>query len=421
MNFILQEKPATAGNKVDNCDELTRQMTSDLKQHAAFGDKFTGGPGETATGDWIVDRLNALGFTVNRPRFNWPFFDVRKAELMVRSQAAEVIPQVVVVPTGPDGITEKLAVVRADYEAGDTRGRIALIVASHKRYASLLTPPIGPLVKLVEQAGAKAVVIVTTGPTGEAVALNTSGENPFVRIPTAVLASNDSEVFLQAAREGMPATLVIDGISEQRSTSNIIGTLDRGKRWLVLSTPRTGFFACVGERGTGTAAFLALAAWAIRRFPNTSLFVLNSGAHEYGAAGTKRALSVGPPPEQTALWSHIGAALATCDAHEFRDRLSLLPSADSMRLLMVTETLNSIVTETFKGITGLECPNVILPGAGELPEIVKHGYFHAFAVLGIHRWFHTRADTLDKVDARLLTPVVKAHQRTIEQVLERYG
>ena len=38
-------------------------------------------------------------------------------------------------------------------------------------------------------------------------------------------------------------------------------------------------------------------------------------------------------------------------------------------------------------------------------------------MIGQHRWFHTVADTLDCVDARLLAPVLRAHQMTIEAVV----
>ena len=41
-------------------------------------------------------------------------------------------------------------------------------------------------------------------------------------------------------------------------------------------------------------------------------------------------------------------------------------------------------------------------------------YTTAFAVLGVHRWLHTIEDTLERVDARLVVPVLRAHQRTIE-------
>jgi hypothetical protein len=38
-------------------------------------------------------------------------------------------------------------------------------------------------------------------------------------------------------------------------------------------------------------------------------------------------------------------------------------------------------------------------------------------VLGLHRWFHTIEDTLERVDAKLLVPVLSAHQRTIERLV----
>ena len=42
------------------------------------------------------------------------------------------------------------------------------------------------------------------------------------------------------------------------------------------------------------------------------------------------------------------------------------------------------------------------------------GHEYAFAALGVHRWFHTRSDSLEKTAARLVVPVLQAHQRTIE-------
>jgi hypothetical protein len=65
-------------------------------------------------------------------------------------------------------------------------------------------------------------------------------------------------------------------------------------------------------------------------------------------------------------------------------------------------------------------PTPIRPQAGELSTFTDMGYARAFAVLGVHPWFHTPLDTLDtldtleRVDARLLLPVLEAHQRTIE-------
>jgi hypothetical protein len=40
------------------------------------------------------------------------------------------------------------------------------------------------------------------------------------------------------------------------------------------------------------------------------------------------------------------------------------------------------------------------------------------AVIGIHRSFHTVEETLERTDARLLVPVLRAHQRTIELLVK---
>ena len=47
------------------------------------------------------------------------------------------------------------------------------------------------------------------------------------------------------------------------------------------------------------------------------------------------------------------------------------------------------------------------------------GLARAFAAIGQHRWFHTQQDTIDCVDARLLVPVLAAHRKMIELVVER--
>ena len=55
-----------------------------------------------------------------------------------------------------------------------------------------------------------ATVIVTTGPSGDAVALN-APEQPFVPVPAAILAPKDAKPFVAAARAGARAKLVLAG------------------------------------------------------------------------------------------------------------------------------------------------------------------------------------------------------------------
>jgi len=400
----------------DDDGDLVARLEADLERHASFGLKFSAGPGDLATAEWIAGRLRQIGYAVEESQFPAPFFVQRVARLSAGSTNVDVYPQAPVVPTGPQGTTARLALV--ENEVRDVRGRIALFVTPFGRHAALFPDRgIGKTVREIAEAGASAVVIVTIGPTGEAIALN-APEEPFVPIPAAVLAPKDAAPFVEAARTGENATLVIDGEATRRSSRNVVARLERGRRWIVISTPRSGWFHCVGERGTGTAAFLEMAAWARTRFPDVSVFLMNTGGHEYFFLGSHHVLDEAPPPEDTLVWTHVGAAIATRDAVEREGSWVMLDEADPQRTLMATEAARTAAATAFDGLSGLAEPAPVRPQAGELSTFTDRGYHAAFAVLGVHRWMHTIEDTLERVDARLIVPVLRAHQRTIELLVE---
>ena len=125
---------------------------------------------------------------------------------------------------------------------------------------SLAEPAVSRALTDAFTRGAAAAVLVTTGPTGEAVALNVSASKPGIRKPVAILAPKDAEPFVAAARQGQGATLTVDAVSGRRPAFNLIARLDRGApRTLIVTTPRSGWHACAAERGSGLAVWLALA------------------------------------------------------------------------------------------------------------------------------------------------------------------
>ncbi|HSI56755.1 MAG TPA: hypothetical protein VLA16_04310 [Ideonella sp.] len=404
--------PAPSGT-----DTMARALAADLARHAALGDKVSGGPGDAATAAWIAGRLEALGCSVLRQPLEVPWFEPRLCRLTAGDATAPLYWQSPVSPTGPQGITAPLAVLHAPFEAADAAGCIALLMLPYARHASIDSAQIAPLLDAATAAGALALVIVPTGPSGEVVALNCSPDQARSPLPTAVLAPGLAGPLLQAARSGRSATLHLHGTASRRSTCTLLGELRRGPRWLCLSTPRTGWFGCVGERGTGTAAFLAMAAWAVERFPALSLFFMNAGAHEYRFEGAHRAMARAPAPADTVVWSHLGAALATRDRLEIRGQSLPLPSADPHRFTMATGALREAAARAFQGLGGLEHVMAPLDGVSELGAIVAHGYERAFAVLGVPRMFHTRRDDLETTDAGLLAPVVRAHMAVVEHAV----
>jgi hypothetical protein len=118
------------------------------------------------------------------------------------------------------------------------------------------------------------------------------------------------------------------------------------------------------------------------------------------------------------LWVHLGSAMAARDMPAVGGRTAMLQSADSHRILMTTDDLKDEAKRAFAGLTGLEAPREVLGGAGELSTVIDRGYTRAFAVLGVHSWFHTEQDTLDRTSAELLAPVIDAHKRLIEAALQ---
>ncbi|MCP5144519.1 MAG: hypothetical protein H6978_06815 [Gammaproteobacteria bacterium] len=401
---------------------MTERVHHDLQTHAGFGLKHSGGDGDNATAGWVANRLRSAGYNVQVSTFDAPYYLQRAAFVASGDNRAAVLAQAPVIPTGAAGISAPLALVEAmDGPApatiGDLRGRIALVQAPFGRHAALSpTRGFGASVLAAADAGAVAVIIITTGPTGEAIALNCP-ETPFVDVPVAILAPKDAAPFVAAARAGDIATLVTDGDPLTKPCMNVVARLERGPEWIAISTPRSGWFHCVAERGTGTAAFLEIADWARDRFPDKSIFLMNTGGHEYYFAGSHHALHEAPSPAATRAWMHIGATLAARDAEERNGEWVMLDTADPQRRVMASKDAAAAAEQGFHGLSGMSPPGLVQPQAGELSAFTDLGYTNAFAAIGVHRWFHTLGDTLDCVDARLVVPVIEAHQRTLELIL----
>lgn len=117
----------------------------------------------------------------------------------------------------------------------------------------------------------------------------------------------------------------MEGEGGEREAFNVIARLDRGHATdLVLSTPRSGWFACAGERGPGLAIWLLLADWLVGADLGVNVVLFCSSGHERGHAGVGRFLAEGAPTTgRTALWFHLGANCAARDWHEANRRLAL--------------------------------------------------------------------------------------------------
>lgn len=373
-----------------------RMIEADLLRYVGFGNKRAGGPGDTACGEWLASELERAGFAVQRQTFSAPWFDATRAELSCEGTSAAIYPQPIVRVTGTEGVSGPL--VRIDSRgqfAGSLEGAVALVDLAHARWSSMLSPLARRPIQAAFDAGAKAVVAITNGPTGKVIALNTDGREPMFSGPVALLAPEHAAPFLAGALQGKPARLTIDGEGGRRPAFNLVGRIDRGKgRWLAISTPRSGWFGCAAERGPGVAAWLDLARWAPNALRDFDLaFICNTG-HEYEYLGAAEAMrEIAPPVAATRFWLHVGANVAARDWHELPGGLSPLPNVDSQRVLSISPELLPLARSLFAGQIGYEAPvSSAVLSAGELDEVIRAGYAPAAGVFGIHRFHHTAED-----------------------------
>jgi hypothetical protein len=397
----------------------TEGIAADLDRYIGFGNKQAGGPGDTACGAWLAGELERAGYAVQRQDVATPFFTPDRAELVCGAAKAPVWPQPIVIPTGAAGVSGRLVYVDPRGHAhGPLAGAVALVDLPASRWSTALAKPVREPVAAAFAAGAKAVVVVTNGPTGKVIALNADGRKPMFAGPVALLAPDDAAPFADAAARGESATLFVTGTGGHRPAFNLVGRIDRGAgRWLAVSTPRSGWTSCAGERGGGVAVWLALARWASRAVQGHDLaFICNSG-HEYEYLGAAEAMkAIAPAPAKTRFWLHLGANVAAQDWHEGTGKP--LPSIDPQRFLALSPELLPLAREVFAGHVGYEAPySSAQLAAGELVEVIAAGFKPAAGVFGIHRYHHVDGDDARCVSARNVATTAAAFQAMVTRVL----
>ncbi|MDF7775652.1 hypothetical protein P1X14_10375 [Sphingomonas sp. AOB5] len=393
------------------------RLLADVRSYAEAGNKQSGGAGDRRTADWIAGRLAGWGYAVERQAFDVPWFEASRCELLVGDLAIALVAQPH--PAAKGGV-DLTAPLRLADTAERLDGTIAIVRLPYRRWSTLADRAVREPIASALVRGASAIVLVTTGPTGEALLLNVAVDRPVSDRPIALLAPRQAAPVIEAARHGRAATLRLSGNGGMRVAENVIGRLARPARpWLVVSTPRSGWTDCVGERGPGIAIWLALAEWMPRAYPRHSLlFVCNSG-HEYENLGASHIVeTVGPPTAETDFWLHLGANAATRDYQELPGRLLPLPSADPYRFLMTSPEFVERARAVFKGQPGIEMAYASAEGAaGELAEIIGAGYSRHAGVFGAHRHHHAVTDDLSTIALEPLAAAARGFREFLTAII----
>ena len=196
---------------------------------------------------------------------------------------------------------------------------------------------------------------------------------------------------------------------------NVIARLERGPRWIVLSTPLSGWFNAAAERGPGVAIFLALAGRIAHANPCDSIALVATSGHESGYGGMAAAIDDGllPPPDATRLWVHLGAGLAAFDASGRQ--------ADTARYMLATPDAIDATRSAFAGVAGYSKPVTVdrHSAVGETEVIIDRGYARVVGGLSAHYYHHSRRDRADRTSGALILPVAEGFDRLVFSELDR--
>ncbi len=381
-------------------------LFSTVQKYVSLGEHRTGTSADVATSEWIWKELNSVGY------------DVKYLEFPIR----QFFPEKVFVSAGTDTIQafplwwineniERVISGRftdANKATSFSANDIALIRISAqaktnpKKYIDSLTT-----------LGVKGIVAITEGPSSEIVSYNTSeGQQPW-KVPIILIAPKDSARALEFIKKAKPVTLAINGTFKDVQCRNVYGTIGRGEKYIVVSTPISGWFTCGGERGSGLAVWLALAKWAAsEKLDYTFVFTANSG-HEHAFKGAHEFLIRNAPPvDKTRLWIHLGAGAATLEWKKTESGLVKQINVDPNRQFFYSAEVEPAFSSAFKNIGAQKILSTTNPG-GELMYVARKGYTRFAGVSYGHPFFHVKTDDANTTSPKILEETAKAFRDLI--------
>jgi hypothetical protein len=250
--------------------ERGAQLFATVQEYAALGEHHRTGTAEDArTLDWFEDRLRVLGAATERQPWSFDRYD---ADGAVTVDGVEVTA----LPLFYEGI-----------------GEIAWttpFLAEADAVPSGSFPGWPTIVQNARSAGASLAVVATRSASGGLVAPNRSPAQPGPGLPALLVAGGLVPQLPRASVRARMSARVVGG-----RTSNVVGRIGGGqdRNRILLTTPLSGWFRCAGERGTGVAVMLAVAAQLAAE--SVPLLLNGNSGHELVDVGAYRFAETKPP------------------------------------------------------------------------------------------------------------------------------
>lgn len=404
--------PAMAGHAAP--DPLSGEaLYADVKAYSGLGEHRTGTAGDDATTVWLEKALKAAGYATERQAFDYPVFELKACSIALGGRTLEAFPYWTPTATPPGGLTAPLS-------AAGAIGKVVLVDLPPGAGAGLESPPPAPIVDAV-RSGAAAVIAITENPLGELLAMNRNPKAPAWPTPVVLAAGRDAAALKAAAASVAPVTVRLEGFSVDRRAQNVIGRRAREGKPVVITTPKSGWRHCAGERGTGIAIWLGLAR-KLAEISDLNLIVACASGHEFDSYGAHRFVeTLAPKPAATRLWVALGANVAVYDHALVDGKVTRLPGPPKARTIGASAPLVPLTAKAFAGQVGYETPLDLdaHDAPGELATFRRLGYRPLIGLVAASPLHHSVKDLPEVTGPAVLEPVAKALHQTILGALKQ--
>ena len=278
------------------------------------GTRASGTSGYDASGEYVIDRLEAAGYNVRKQAFDFAFFEeFSPAQLLLGSESIETQSMDY---SGSGSVTGPAVPVDVNVtgdrasDSGCEAGDFAGIDWSGTQVALIQRGTCDFVVKArnAETAGAEAVIIFNQGNTEDRMGLIGGTLGSPVGIPVVDVSFADGVRILES---DLPVTVTTDTQSEMRSTFNILADSPTGRsdRAVVVGAHLDGATAGEGmnDNGSGAATILEIAEQisALELEPTNRLRFAFWGAEESGLLGAEHYVANLTPRQQAKIMLNL--------------------------------------------------------------------------------------------------------------------
>ena len=387
-------------------------LYEDVARYASFGLHRFGSAGDRATADWIAGEMKQASLDVSfQPVVLGRQYVVEQASAEAAGTSVEATP---FWWPPQDRASFRLSAPLA--RDGDVAGKILWLELPFDRGAYL-----GPTHRaaIADAAARKpaAILLMIGNPADDRFAYNVTQEDAPWPVPVIVVGARSKAPFERALASGAAVSFDVKGHYERDVTGrNVIAEIGVGRGpTVVVSTPMTGWYSCVCERGPGIANFLALARTvAAEKWPAHFVFVATAG-HEIGHGGMELFLAHGAPaPKDTLAWIHFGSSNA---CYGFAEG-ARTDRPEEERYLVLSRSAVALTDEAFVKVAAKRLVTE-KQAVGELRDVHAAGYANFLGMAGRHRTFHTPSDELAGTGPEILEPVARAFVAASRKIVER--